>query len=120
MYDLVVNVNELVESNIIDDNDTDTCDTETDNEYNIRMKFLIEEFAEDVIADMSYNNVCMALTEWFDEDVLMRINHATLVFDILGVDILNIEDAYERDCLILKACLVDDYYNEFPKYVKYT
>lgn len=119
MYNLVGKVNEFVES-IHDDDEASSCDTETDDDYNARMEFIIEEFAEEVIEDISYDNVGKALAEWFDEDALMRTNHATLVFDILGEDILQIDDVYARDCLILKACLVDDYYAEFPKYVKYT
>ena len=97
--------------------ETSTCDTETHEEYMERMESVLYASVDELVND--YDRVDEAIAEWFSEDALMR-NHADLVWEVLREDITNMfEDTDERDRLVLKACLLDDYLTEYPRYVKY-
>ena len=121
MMELVERVREEVVSRMdevdADDDDYQTATTETDDDYRERMDSILDDVAGEVVVDyygVSRDIVARAIAEWFSEDALMRTNHADLVLDVLGNNIMNMQDEDARDMLILKACIVDDYHTMYP------
>ena len=115
MFDLVERVREEVMSrSVADPDDDDYCTetTETDEDYRERMESILDDVANEIILD--YDRLSEAIAEWFSEDVLMRTNHADLVYETLGINIINMNDTDVRDVLILKACVIDDYRTMYP------
>ena len=111
IYDLVQRVREFNDSIAYDDNDSDCSsqDTETDLDYNERMSFIIDGMAQDLIDTLDRDFVWRTVETWFDEDVLMRTDRDALVQEVLGEVLADLADEEERDRLVLRACLVDDY-----------
>ena len=111
IYDLVQRVREFNDSIADDDNDSDcsTQDTETDLDYNERMSFIVDGMAEDLIDTLDRDFVWRAVETWFNEDALMRTDRDALVQEVLGEVLADLADEEQRDRLVLRACLVDDY-----------
>jgi len=111
IYDLVQRVREFNDSIAYDDNDSDCSsqDTETDLDYNERMSFIVDGMAQDLIDTLDRDFVWRTVETWFDEDVLMRTDRDALVQEVLGEVLADLADEEERDRLVLRACLVDDY-----------
>lgn len=117
MLELVERVREGVMHRSVSDTDPDDDDyytetTETDEDYRERMDSILDDVANEIILD--YDRLDEALAEWFSEDVLMRTNHADLVYETLHINIINMQEVDVRDKLILKACVIDDYRTMYP------
>ena len=113
IYDLVQRVREFNDSIADDDNDSDCSsqDTETDLDYNERMSFIVDGMAQDLIDTLDRDFVWRAVETWFDEDALMRTDRDALVQEVLGEVLADLADEEQRERLVLRACLVDDYIN---------
>jgi len=100
-----------------DNEDYKTATTETDEDYRERMDSILDDVANEVVTDYygaDHNKASRAIAEWFSEDALMRTNHADLVYETLGINIINMQEEDVRDMLILKACVIDDYHTMYP------
>ena len=100
-----------------DDDDYHTASTETDEDYRERMDSILDDVAGEVLVDYytaSRDRASQVIAEWFEANG--RTNHATLVLDVLGINIMALLDEYEdeRDMLILKACVVVEYRRKYP------
>lgn len=111
IHDLVLRVREFNNSIVEEDNDSDCSsqDTETDLDYNERMMFIVSGMAEDLIETLDQDVVWRIVETWFNEEALTDPD--TLVQDVIGEILGDIEDHDERDRLVLRACLIHDYTN---------